>query len=471
MKQGIPALIVVLAVAVAAVVVDQTSSERTVPSVAVHAVDGPVVPPARAASVAWYCAEGTSSLDGRADETVVVANLAKEPIRAAVTVMPGGGAPTKSFAFQVDALAQRRVKVSNVLATPEPGVVVEVFGGPAVVEHEVRGRDDVAVGPCAREPAKRWYFAAGDTARGGEQWLALFNPFSDDAIVDVTFVTDSGVREPAAAQHFVVPSQSRVSMPVHDLARRQERVAVEIRATTGRIVAERSLRYDGSEGIAGIAVSLGVTGLARGWTLPFGDAGEGSSQTLAVANFGSSTSTVEVATPLDDTTTIEPQTLDVPAHSVVAVDTDERAPVDVGYAVTVRVVRGPPVAAEMFGSWVAPAETKGVATSPGTTEGATRWAFATGRLSEQGDAVLSALNVSGRPITVQLYAYTAGDPNSPTSAPAEAVAPGERATFRLRERDIEPDQVIVVAADGPIVAGRQIESGGVSLALGVPERS
>ncbi len=469
MSRRLLALIIVAAVAVAAVALDRSAPEVVTPAVAAHPVDGPVIPPPDAASVAWYCAEGTSTLNGRADETIIVGNLAKEPITATITVMRGQ-LPPASLTVRVDALAQRRVKVADVLATEEPGVIVEVFGGPAIVEHELRGRDDVAVGPCTREPSKHWYFGAGDTTRGGEEWLALFNPYGDDAIVDVTFLTDTGVQQPEDAQGFVVPRHSRVSMAVHDLVRRQERVAIGVTARTGRVVAERSLRYDGSEGITGLAVSLGVTGRANQWYLPFGESQDGVTRSLALANFGDRSAAVEVATPLDGKNTLEPRTVDVPARSVVHVDTNETVPVGTGYWVSVRVTRGPPVVAEGFGTWGAPSDIVGVATAPASTAGARRWAFTIGRLDGAGQALLSAVNVSGRPLTVQVYAYTAGDPNSPRSAPAEAVPPGERAVFGLRERGIRPNQVIVVAADGAIVAGRDIEDGGASLSTGIPDR-
>lgn len=471
MRARIPALIAVAAVAAAGVALDQSAKESRPEAVAVRSIDGPVVPPPDAASVAWFCAEGTSTRDGRADETILIGNLSTEPIRATISVMHGADVPAESRDVRIGALGQGRIDVSSIVATPEPGIVVEVFGGPAVVEHELRGRDDIAVGSCAREPSTDWYFAAGDTTRGGEEWLALFNPYADDAIVDVRFLTDTGVQEPDDAQGFVVPRHSRVSMPVHDLVRRQERVAIGVQARTGRVVAERSLRYDGTEGITGLAVSLGVTGSARRWEIPFGDSQDGVTRFLALANFGERSAAVEVATPLDDQATLPPRNVDVPARSVVYVDTNETVTPGSGYSVSVRVLRGSPVIAEAFGTWSSPSSAVGVATAPGVAVGARRWAFTIGRLDNAGQAVLSALNVSGRPITVQMYAYTAGDPNSPTSAPAEAVQPGERAVFGLRERDIRPNQVIVVAADGAIVAGREIQGDGVSLSLGIPDRS
>ena len=85
-----------------------------------------------------------------------------------------------------------------------------------------RARGAATTSPSSRAHARRrtdWYFADGTTVRGTQQYLALFNPFGDDAIVDVTFLTDTGVQEPDALQGVVVPRRSRVSIPVHDGAR------------------------------------------------------------------------------------------------------------------------------------------------------------------------------------------------------------------------------------------------------------
>jgi Family of unknown function (DUF5719) len=431
-----------------------------------RAVDGPSVPAADAASVAWYCAEGTSTADGRADETVIVANLSTEPIEAVITVMPGAERPPESQRVRIEALAQERVPVSDVLATPEPGVVVEVFGGPAVVEHELAARDDVAVGPCAREPSVDWYFAAGETALGGEEWLALFNPYGDDAIVDVTFLTDAGVQQPEATQALVVPRRARVSVAVHDIARRQEIIAIEVRARAGRVVAERSLRFDGSDGRSGLAASLGVTGSAGEWRLPVGDAQSGVTQSVAIANFGRLSTRARVRVVLAGDVSVGPQSVRVPARSVVRVDLADR--VGAGGDYSVRVTAPRPVVVEAFGAWTPPALVTGVATTPGSTQVSRRWAFSVGRLGEDDDAVLTALNVGPEPVTVELLTYTAGDPNGAAGAPAEAAGPGERVVFTLSERGIEPGQVLVLQADGPIVAGREILGPGASIAPGVP---
>ena len=74
-------------------------------------------------------------------------------------------------------------------------------------------------------------------------------------------------------------------------------------------------------------------------------------------------------------------------------------------------------------------------------------------------------------MTVELRAYTAGDPNSPRSAPAVAIPAGDRGEFDLGAQDVRPGQVFVLAADGPIVAGREITVGGVSISTGIPNGS
>jgi hypothetical protein len=465
----IPAIVLVVVLAAGAVALDRSAPAPVPPRAPPSgAIDGPTVPSKRAIGVAWYCAEGTSTVDGRAGETVIVGNLAPNPIDITMTVMPGGDQRPRVETRHIDTYGQARVSVADVLETAEPGVVVEVVGGPAVVEHEVRSRNDLAVGPCAREPSRDWFFADGTTERGAEEWLALFNPFGDDAIVDVSFLTTDGFQAPGATQAIVVPRRSRISVAVHDQVRRQERVAVAVHARTGRVIAERSLRFDGTDTRTGIAVSLGATGMADRWRVVSGDGQAGAAQSVSIANFALTPAKVDVGVKLVDAGVLAPQSVDVPARGVVRVDLADRVPSGSEYSVSVRVTRNGPVVAESFGTWAAPAPIVGVASTVASVTTARRWAFALGRVDEQSDGVISVLNTSNRPLTVQLYAYTRGDPNSPTSAPAQAVPAGELAEFRISELGISPDMVFVVSADGPIVAARRLEGTGVSLSPGVP---
>ena len=148
---------------------------------------------------------GNVDANGRADETILIASIADTRVDATITVMTGGDAAPATQHVRLEPREQLEVPVSTITVAAEPGVVVEIVGGQAIVSHELVGQGDLAVEPCARAASTDWYFANGTTVRGSQQFLVLFNPFGDDAIVDVTFVTDSGVMEPDQTQGIVVP--------------------------------------------------------------------------------------------------------------------------------------------------------------------------------------------------------------------------------------------------------------------------
>ena len=465
----LPIVVVVVALVAGAVYLDRTApSASGTPATTVAASQGPTIPRADALSTAWYCAEGTSTPGGRADETVIIGNLSASGISATVTVMPGGTQTPATKRVSVAGFGQTRVAVADVLKTAEPGVVVEVFGGPAVVEHEVTGNGDVAVGPCARDAAPDWYFAVGSTARDAQEYLALFNPYGDDAIVDVTFLTDAGVQAPEAFQGYVVPRHSRVTLAVHNEVLREDHVATFVHARSGRVIAEKTDIFDGSAGRSGISVSLGATAPASRWILPYGDAQPGAQESVAVANFSLLPSNVEVDVLVEGNAVATPQSVQVPGRSVTLVDVGSKVAAGGNYTVVVKSDADKKVVAEALLLRDGTNGGKGSATSLGATAAAPNWAFALGRTDDTSDARIIAYNPGPKPVTVELRAYTAGDPNSPHSAPAVAIPAGDRGDFDLGAQDVRPGQVFVVASDGPVVAAREITVGGVSLSTGIP---
>lgn len=477
-RRGPILLLVVVAVVVA--VVFQQQDRTTTPSAAASAtaLDDPGLPSADALSASWFCTEGTSTPDGRADETIIVSSVADREIVATVTVMPGGTAAPASRTLHVDAHREARLRVADVLATAEPGVVVEVTGGPAAVAHEIANTatDDVATEPCSRRAGSDWYFAAGTTVRGSQHYLTLFNPFGDDAVVDVSFVTDAGVQEPDALQALVVPRRSRITRAVHDVVPRQGIVAMHVHARVGRVVAERTMIFDGTApddapARRGISLSLGATSPRRTWDLPFGTNVDGAQSKVGVANFGSRASTVEVAVVLDNDVSLTPQVVSVPSHSVVAVDVATQVPVGSSYTVRAfaRDVEGhaPPLVVEMLGWWPDASSSTGVATAVGATRAATRWVIALPGVD--GNASVSILNPGGEGLTAEVRSYnrTGG---APSSAPAVAIPASRFASVSLGELGATREQVIVVVADHPVVVGLTVTGvAGAAWMVAVPD--
>lgn len=476
-----PILLVLALVLVAAILYDGSESSTQASATRAGAVAAsPEVPAADALSTSWYCAEGSSTSDGRADETVLVASVADTRIEATITVMPGGVAAPVSRVVRLAPRAEARVRVAELVETPEPAVVVEIVGGQAVVSHELDAKStggDIATEPCARGASADWYFAAGTTLKGSQQFLVLFDPFGDDAIVDVTFFTDDGVQVPDSLQALVVSRRSRLSIPVHDAVPRQRDVAIHVHARTGRVVAERSQLFDGtaSDGeIAreGIALSLGAEAPQRVWHFPYGTTVDGGSGAIGVANFGASSTTVEVNVILDGEETLAPQSFPVPTRGVISVDVSARVPAGRQYSVTVtaRDAEGDagPVVAELLAWWPSASASTGTASTLGSTRLARRWVIALPAGSVDG--VVTVLNPGVRPVTAALLRFDAGDTKGPPSEPERAVEAGRFAQFDLAELDAGGDHVLVVTSDRPVAVGvTYTGSGGASVTAAVPD--
>ncbi|MBK5288964.1 MAG: hypothetical protein JJE46_10895 [Acidimicrobiia bacterium] len=417
---------------------------------------GPRLDTATNSGSVWYCAEGTSNPDGRADETIIVGNVGTTPTRARVTVFPGGDAARVAKQYRVAPGGVTRVRVADIATVAEPGVVVELRGGRAAVEHMVSRGQDRALGPCAREPAPVWRFAGGTTGKGAELWVALFNPFPDDAIVDLSAISGDGVRSPGALQGIVVPQYSRVSVPVHRDLPRVDLVALEVATRRGRVIAEQSLSLDGSDGRTGIAMTLGA-GSAERWYFPMAVIGSGRSERLLVTNPGVRQAKVTVRFTLD-ATAIEPQTLIVPGVTTIAVDLS-RVPTDVGFSMTVRSDR--PIVAENVGASGAPqpATARGIASDLGLTVGAREWALLPSRLTATSADLAAVMSTDGRARRVEFLTV---DRRGQHVVLKKRVARGARLVVDIAATVPDIDRMVLVRADGPIVVERESARPGIT---------
>ncbi len=430
---------------------------------------GPRVPAPDAAEAAWYCAEGTSDPGGRADERLFIGNIGHRTAHARITVMSGPDAVPTVRALDVGAGSLATVRVADILAVPEPGVLVEVTGAQAVVTHSIISNGDAGIGPCARDAAPEWHFAAGTTVRGAQVWLALFNPFADDAIVDIAFLTDGGPLAPGELQGFVVPGHSRVTVPVHDQARRDALVGTEVTARRGRVVAEQSEVLDGTDGRQGLALSIGAPELARHWEFPNGTIVAGRTETLVVANPQDTPTTATVRTRLDGGA-LEPEIVNVPARTAVSVDLGRRVPPGIGFSVAVQ--SRAPVVAETLTALVAPvpANARGIATTVGETRAARRWVLAPSRVSATSIDLVAVLNNGRTPATFRLRVLRGGKESVPPDTRKVLVAPGKRVVLDLGRRQVPPDGVVVVDSTAPVIVERESSAiPGISVSSAIPD--
>ncbi|MGH2753076.1 MAG: DUF5719 family protein [Actinomycetota bacterium] len=113
----------------------------------------------------------------------------------------------------------------------------------------------------ATEPALEWYFPTGASGDGLEERLSILNPSDEEALVDVSLITDKRMIQPESLVGFKVDVGSTREIDLsHALDERDVgSVSVVVRSVNGvELVAERSVWYD-SGAFRGYASEIGAT--------------------------------------------------------------------------------------------------------------------------------------------------------------------------------------------------------------------
>ena len=487
-----------------------TAAAGAVDAAAADSASGmPAVAGAGALASTWYCAAGTGDAGGMADHSVTVFNPGDKSVGVTVTVYGGvlaSSSPTTAEVAEAPAAAppapgarvfwlpgrgRVELRLGDLVPAPLVAALVEADGGPVAVEHRVTGPHGVDVGPCASASAPVWHLASGATTRDAREVLVLFNPFPTDAIVDITFDTDAGSREPVRFQGFPVAAGTVVGVDIGDDVARESQVSATLRTRAGRVVAERLQEFDGSLGPEGLAVALGVPEAATAWAFPDGAVDDSHTERIVVYNPGGERAEVEVRVlPTSDGSEPAPQPfrLSIRAGTFAVVDygAEDRVVPGVEHATVVRSTNGVPVVAERVtthaGKPGAPdgdtddEESDGdgedsaggdIAVGPGAVVAATRWAFPSSPQGQDAGVRFVVFNPDPER-SVRVALLTAGEwPGRPRSMAPTDVERGARWPGRARD-DRLTGSAWVVEAEAPVVVERMVMGeGGLALAAGV----
>src|SRR5580698_3965753 len=169
-------------------------------------VTGTGVSAVGAESSAWFCAGGTSS-GGNAQSTMIVNNPTPRAVTGTVTTVSTAGAP---FSMTIPVPADSEQAVSPTAGAAAGAAVTTagrglastlVFSGGGVgVTQVVSGPLGYSNAPRGSRTAGHWYFGDGSTANGNTLTLSLFNPTATVAVVNVSFVSSTGILAPPAYQ-------------------------------------------------------------------------------------------------------------------------------------------------------------------------------------------------------------------------------------------------------------------------------
>jgi len=465
--------VVVLAVLVAAAIAAGTATSSTSP----NAAPGGTNTVLAQSDTVWFCPGLPPALPSRSAR-VTLANIGADAADVVVTDLADNGKATQ----QTIRVPSNAVVTKNRDQLGAPGALtLETFGGRILVEEGIEGVRAIESTPCATRSAAHWYFGAGTTPRGVQQWLVIDNPYASDAKVDVTLRTSTGVIRPDALQGMDVMRRSRTVVPIHESAVRKDRVAVEVSVDLGSVVAAQTLVYTSVAGTPGVALSLGVPTVGAEWTFAGATAQPGSSAWVAIANVGADDAQVEVqATAESSKTVLAPASVSVAQDDVVWVrlglcaGATEKAciaiPNGVRYGLNVRSDQNIEIVAQTLGRLDNAPNVVGTITSPGAIEPARAWAYARSRVRGERSTSVALFNPSASPAVVDIGLVHSGRIDRPRALQKITVPPGRSVTAIVvgGSKPSQTDAALTIVADRPIFVERSIIAvGEAAAAVGV----
>ena len=464
-----PVVVAVAALLVGGAVADR--ADRPDPAVQVAAADRALMPtaaPAGALSSSWFCVGATAAADGRADGVVSVANPSERPVSGTVTVVPTEGQPA-TVPITVAPRSVTPVTLRDAVQAPWAAAVVDVDGGQVAAELVVRGPLGSDASSCSSRASDRWYFADGITAKDASLVLSLFNPFPEDAIVDLSFSTDQGRAAPAAFRPVVVPGRTLVVREIGEHVRRRNAISTTVAVRTGRVIAAQTQTRTAA-GSAGLSVALGAPSLGTTWHFPNGVVADGVNEHYAVSNPGTTEATVLFQVIADDAV-VEDFERTVPARGRLDVVLNEEVgvPRGVGHATTVQSLDGVPVVAsrvlEFAGARAGRSDTLGARRS------ATTWLFPAGGPGAGRSVSLVVANVGDEPARVSAAALVDGESTPIEGIEGLEVGAGHRAVVPVPEIGGDLPAAVLVTSTAPVVVERDLHvpgAPGVWGSMGIP---
>ena len=504
-----PALLVVLALLVGAVLVERREAEPT--QVATAPTDlsrlAPVASAPDARSSTFYCAGGTArgstdpigspaedpagteegATEGTtppgstpavsptevvvpvvAEHTVTIANLSDREQQATVTAVPSEGDPVVETTT-VPARTRATIVVSDLVTAPFAAALVETDGGSVAVEHQVEGPTGRSVAPCASSASDSWYFPAGTTRLGTRHLYSVFNPFPQQAVVDFSFMVEEeggrqATRESDRLEGIVVPPTSVVTVDITDIitVRNQVATTVATRSGLGRVVVDQLQVSDGrSEWPENLALTLGAPAPATTWL--FADnrpLGEGVTTTFVAFNPGTTDAELEIYVEVDAQavgSVIEPFVVTVRAgqYAVVPIGDDTRIPEGIG-AFVVAVSRNEvPIVVERVMRQAEPLDPDGAAFTMGMPVLASDWLVPVGGIEGQESMQVSIANPSvSETVTLTVEAVGDGDAAPLDDFDQVSLAPGARTVVDLSDAQGAAVLMLRITSSGPVVVGQ-----------------
>ena len=147
-------------------------------------------------SSSWFC-PGVPGLEKTVTSEIIIANSSDIPITGKVTFL-SSDKPAAAALLVVQPFTRSVIDATGGRKSKYISAIVELDNGGAAVEQRIIHPAGDSVSLCANKPSDRWFFADGFTGSESLFNILLSNPFPDATVVDISFVTGDGKREPAS---------------------------------------------------------------------------------------------------------------------------------------------------------------------------------------------------------------------------------------------------------------------------------
>jgi hypothetical protein len=432
----------------------------------------------------WFCAAGTATDNGFADHRVLLINTTDAERVASISVVgsrvaPANHGPTGSRRVTLPPYARSELRLAELVPNAAyASATVELSGGGVVVEHSVSGPTGFDRAPCATTASADWFVPLSATATEknptARAVVVLYNPFSDNAVVDINFVTDAASAAAPIESMVVGPGAVEI-VDLTAVVPVAEQVATAVRARAGRVVVDRIEVFDDARARRDLVLTAGVPAAAPTWFFPSGRLGAPRQERLVVYNPSEERAEVVVEVRPDNRQMlIEPFDLQVGAGRFVTVDLHtEKRLVDAGvtgYSLIVRSL-GAAVAVDRLVT-VAPGQPGTGASSTTGSAFAAPTVVIDGMASEVDPGELIVFNPNARAIATVTFEVIANGQRKAAPAGTEfELQPGERKSMPFASLGTG-NFTVIISASAPVVAEREnAASNWRAAAMGIPARA
>lgn len=433
--------------------VPRASNQAPASSAAVN----PSATASTAGASTWFCASGRTNSDGTPDLTLIIANPTADEVPGRITWFAGGVG--REPVVEPVLLAPHGHTEMNAPAQVAGGPIAalaEFDGGGIAVEHRLAGPLGGARALCSSSANAQWFTADGATTIDARSTLSIFNPFPEDALLDVRFVTDRGSAVPAALQGISVAARSVYDLNVGDYVRRRTRVAAIVRARIGRVVVERLTVFDGSGKSKGATISPASSSASPTWYFALGRTTSVLRERYTLFNPTRAPVTAIIDVVVDGVAGVEPFELDIPAlgSAELVPSAESRIPRDIGYSVVVTTDSGAGIVVER--TVAAKGRLRfGYAASPGVVAPAESWVVPDAVASATRSDVLSILNPTDTDAVVTLKTLGPNGRETIAAASKISVAASGRLDIRLGDYvALDQQSLLVLSPGAPVVVER-----------------